>query len=176
MLACLLETPSCSPSHLMGRSLPGLPGMGKGQSRALRQQHTFNTLLHSGGPEVLRCVPRQKRSPDLVRVSPWAQLSQGRQLTLQPKEALPPQPPCAWPAAPAQAAALTSPQYSEMNSFFCTASLMKVPQPATSDGASNKCWNQNERKWEELAGTAPHSTQIMEAEESQCPPSIPLLW
>lgn len=34
---------------------------------------------------------------------------------------------------------LTSPQYSEMNSFFCTGSLMKMPQPATSDGASNKC-------------------------------------
>lgn len=27
-----------------------------------------------------------------------------------------------------------------MNSFFCTGSLMKIPQPATSDGASNKCW------------------------------------
>lgn len=40
---------------------------------------------------------------------------------------------------PEHAAALTSPQYSEMNSFFCTDSLMKVPQPATSEGASNKC-------------------------------------
>ena len=36
--------------------------------------------------------------------------------------------------------ALTSPQYSEMNSFFCTDSLMKVPHPATSEGASSRCW------------------------------------
>ena len=36
--------------------------------------------------------------------------------------------------------ALTSPQYSEMNSFFCTDSLMKVPHPATSEGASGRCW------------------------------------
>lgn len=34
---------------------------------------------------------------------------------------------------------ITSPQYSEMNSFFWTGSLMKIPQPATSEGASNKC-------------------------------------
>lgn len=40
----------------------------------------------------------------------------------------------------AEAGALTSPQYSEMNSFFCTDSLMKVPHPATSEGASSRCW------------------------------------
>lgn len=33
----------------------------------------------------------------------------------------------------------TSPQYSEMKSFFCTGSLMKMPHPATSDGASSRC-------------------------------------
>lgn len=33
----------------------------------------------------------------------------------------------------------TSPQYSEMNSFFCTGSLMNIPQPATSEGANSKC-------------------------------------
>ena len=27
-----------------------------------------------------------------------------------------------------------------MNSFFCTDSLMKVPHPATSEGASSRCW------------------------------------
>ncbi len=34
---------------------------------------------------------------------------------------------------------LTSPQYSLRNSFLCTLSLRKIPQPATSEGASNKC-------------------------------------
>lgn len=48
--------------------------------------------------------------------------------------------------SPTGAGALTSPQYSEMNSFFCTDSLMKVPQPATSDGASSKCWSQGKRQ------------------------------
>ena len=33
----------------------------------------------------------------------------------------------------------TSPQYSEMKSFFWTDSLMKVPHPATSDGANRRC-------------------------------------
>lgn len=33
----------------------------------------------------------------------------------------------------------TSPQYSEMKSFFWTGSLMKIPHPATSDGASSRC-------------------------------------
>lgn len=33
----------------------------------------------------------------------------------------------------------TSPQYSEMKSFFCTGSLMKMPHPATSEGASSRC-------------------------------------
>jgi hypothetical protein len=40
----------------------------------------------------------------------------------------------------AEPGTLTSPQYSEMNSFFCTDSLMKVPHPATSEGASSRCW------------------------------------
>lgn len=35
----------------------------------------------------------------------------------------------------------TSPQYSEMKSFFWTGSLMKIPQPATSDGARSRCYN-----------------------------------
>lgn len=39
----------------------------------------------------------------------------------------------------AEPGTLTSPQYSEMNSFFCTDSLMKVPHPATSEGASSRC-------------------------------------
>lgn len=34
---------------------------------------------------------------------------------------------------------LASPQYSEINSFFWTGSLMKVPHPATSDGAKSRC-------------------------------------
>ena len=34
----------------------------------------------------------------------------------------------------------TSPQYSLMNSFFSAPSLMKIPQPATSDGASRRCF------------------------------------
>ena len=35
----------------------------------------------------------------------------------------------------------TSPQYSEMKSFFSAESLRKIPQPATSEGAINKCYN-----------------------------------
>lgn len=57
----------------------------------------------------------------------------------------------------ARAAALTSPQYSEMNSFFCTDSLMKVPQPATSDGASSKCWSQGGK--EAVHGQQAHDSQ-----------------
>lgn len=38
---------------------------------------------------------------------------------------------------------LASPQYSEMNSFFWTGSLMKVPHPATSDGAKSRCWERS---------------------------------
>lgn len=38
---------------------------------------------------------------------------------------------------------LASPQYSEMNSFFCTGSLIKVPHPATSDGAKSRCWERS---------------------------------
>ena len=34
----------------------------------------------------------------------------------------------------------TSPQYSLMNPFFSAPSLMKIPQPATSDGASRRCF------------------------------------
>lgn len=32
-----------------------------------------------------------------------------------------------------------------MNSFFWTGSLMKIPHPATSDGASSRCCDQNHR-------------------------------
>lgn len=49
---------------------------------------------------------------------------------------------------------LTSPQYSEMNSFFCTGSLMKIPQPATSEGASSKCWqNQKSKCFKQMSRT-----------------------
>lgn len=41
--------------------------------------------------------------------------------------------------APSRRRQRTSPQYSEMKSFFWTGSLMKIPHPATSDGASSRC-------------------------------------
>lgn len=34
---------------------------------------------------------------------------------------------------------IASPQYSEINSFFCAASLIKIPQPATNDSARRRC-------------------------------------
>ena len=79
-----------------------------------------------------------------VRASPRPRPSWGRHAA-PPDQQLKEAPPLN-AASRARAEALTSPQYSEMNSFFCTDSLMKVPQPATSDGASNKCWSQGEKK------------------------------
>lgn len=47
---------------------------------------------------------------------------------------------------------LTSPQYSEMNSFFCTGSLIKIPQPATSEGANSKCCGAEKPKSLDMPG------------------------
>ena len=38
----------------------------------------------------------------------------------------------------------TSPQYSLINSFFAAPSLIKIPQPATSDGAKSRCYGQQQ--------------------------------
>jgi len=104
------------------------------------------------------------QSVDPVRASPRPRPSWEGTLSppAQPKEALPLRaaPRARSTAAPAQAAALTSPQYSEMNSFFCTDSLMKVPQPATSDGASNKCWRKGGKGTVTVGRPSTRSTQL----------------